>query len=97
VIRSLQLAKEEIKKSKPKTVELIIKLLNMDREAANETYDQFLTTLSPNGIPTRAGMDILVKSVQSQGRHVDRKFAFTDLADDRLATEVAKEMGYKVP
>jgi len=23
--------------------------------------------------------------------------AFTDIADDRLATEVAKEMGYKIP
>ncbi|HWH76842.1 MAG TPA: hypothetical protein VNT76_05700 [Candidatus Binatus sp.] len=97
VIRSLQMAKEEIRKAKPKTVELIIKLLRMDREAANETYDQFLTTLSPSGIPTRTGMEILVKSVQSQGRHVDRKVAFTDIADDRLATEVAKEMGYKIP
>lgn len=96
VIRSLQLAKEEIKKSKPKTVELIIKLLKMDREAANDTYDQFLTTLSPTGIPTRVGMDILVKSVQAQGRHVDRKVAFNEIADDRLATEVAKELGYKL-
>jgi ABC-type nitrate/sulfonate/bicarbonate transport system substrate-binding protein len=97
VIRSLQTAKEEIRKSKPKTVELIIKLLKMDREAANETYDQFLTTLSPSGIPTRIGMDILVKSVQSQGRHLDRKVNFNEIADDRLATEVAKEMGYKIP
>jgi ABC-type nitrate/sulfonate/bicarbonate transport system substrate-binding protein len=97
VIRSLQMAKEEIRKSKPRTVELIIKLLKMDREAANDTYDQFLTTLSPSGIPTRVGMDILVKSVQSQGRHVDRKVNFSEIADDRLATEVAKEMGYKIP
>jgi NitT/TauT family transport system substrate-binding protein len=97
VIRSLQLAKEEIRKSKPKTVELIIKLLKMDREAANVTYDQFLTTLSPSGVPTRVGMDVLVKSVQAQGRHVDRKVAFNDIADDRLASEVAKELGYKIP
>jgi ABC-type nitrate/sulfonate/bicarbonate transport system substrate-binding protein len=97
VIRSLQQAKEEIRKSKPKTLDLIVKLLKMDREAASETYDQFLTTLSPTGIPTRIGMDILVKSVQSQGRHVDRKVAFNDIADDRLATEVAKELGYKIP
>jgi hypothetical protein len=97
VIRSLQMAKEEIRKSKPRSLDLIVKLLRMDREAANDTYDQFLTTLSPTGIPTRIGMDILVKSVQSQGRHVDKKVAFTDIADDRLATEVAKEMGYKIP
>jgi ABC-type nitrate/sulfonate/bicarbonate transport system substrate-binding protein len=97
VIRSLQQAKDEIKKSKPRTLDLIVKLLRMDREAANETYDQFLTTLSPTGIPTRVGMDILVKSVQAQGRHVGRKVAFEEIADDRLATEVAKELGYKIP
>jgi len=97
VIRSLQQAKDEIKKSKPRTLDLIVKLLRMDREAANETYDQFLTTLSPTGIPTRVGMDILVKSVQAQGRHVERKVAFNEIADDRLATEVAKELGYKIP
>ena len=67
------------------------------QQRANDTYDHFLTTLSPSGIPTRVGMDILVKSVQSQGRHVDKKVAFTDIADDRLATEVAREMGYKIP
>ena len=97
VIRSLQMAKEEIRKSKTRSLDLVVKLLKMDREAASETYDQFLTTLSPTGVPTRIGMDILVKSVQSQGRHVDRKVGFYEIADDRLAIEVAKEMGYKIP
>lgn len=97
VIRSLQTAKDEIRKSKPKTVDLIVRLLKMDKEAAGETYDQFLTTLSPTGIPSRIGMETLVKSVQSQGRFVDRKVSFNEIADDRLATEVAKEMGYKIP
>jgi len=97
VIHSLQSAKDEIRKSKAKTVDLIVRLLKMDREAAAETYDTFLTTLSPTGIPNRAGIDNLVRSLQSQGRFTDRKISFTDLADDRLATEVAKEMGYKIP
>ena len=97
VIHSLQSAKDEIRKSKAKTVDLIVRLLKMDREAAAETYDTFLTTLSPTGIPNRAGMDNLVRSLQSQGRFTDRKISFTDLADDRFATEVAKEMGYKIP
>ena len=46
VIRSLQLAKDEIRRSKPKTLELIVRLLKMDKEAASKFYDQFLTTLS---------------------------------------------------
>jgi len=97
VIRSLQMAKEEIRKSKPKSLDLIVKLLRMDREAANDTYDELVKSISATGVPNRAGMDILVKSVQSQGRHLDKKPAFTDIADDRLALEVAKEMGYKIP
>jgi ABC-type nitrate/sulfonate/bicarbonate transport system substrate-binding protein len=97
VIHSLQLAKDEVRKSKVKTVDLIVRLLKIDKEAAAETYDLFLTTLSPTGIPNRAGIDNLVRSIQSQGRFVDRKVAFTEIADDRLATEVAKELGYKIP
>jgi ABC-type nitrate/sulfonate/bicarbonate transport system substrate-binding protein len=95
VIRSLQAAKDEIRKSKTKTVDLIMRILKMDKEAATETYEQFLTTLSPSGIPTRSGMETLVKAIQSQGRFTDRKVTFTEIADDRLATEVAREMGYK--
>jgi ABC-type nitrate/sulfonate/bicarbonate transport system substrate-binding protein len=97
VIRSLQSAKDEIRKSKAKTVDLIVRILKMDKEAASETYDAFQTTLSPTGIPNRAGIENLVRSLQAQGRFTDRKIAFTEIADDRLATEVAKELGYKVP
>ena len=97
VIQALQSAKDDIRKSKPKTVELIIRLLKMDKEAASETYDVFQTTLSPSGVPNRSGIDNLVRSLQAQGRFADRKIAFTDVADDRLATEVAKELGYKIP
>jgi ABC-type nitrate/sulfonate/bicarbonate transport system substrate-binding protein len=97
VIHSLQLAKDEIRKSKAKTVELIVRLLKMDKDTASETYDTFLTTLSPTGVPSRAGMNNLIRSLQTQGRFTDRNIAFTDVADDRLAMEVAKELGYKRP
>jgi ABC-type nitrate/sulfonate/bicarbonate transport system substrate-binding protein len=97
VIHALQVAKDEVRKSKPKTVELIIRILKMDKEAAAETYDAFQTTLSPTGIPNRAGIENLVRSLQAQGRFTDRKISFTEIADDRLATEVAKELGYKIP
>jgi hypothetical protein len=70
--------------------------LKMDKEAASETYEAFQTTLSPTGVPNRAGIDNLVRSLQAQGRFTDRKVSFTDVADDRLATEVAKELGYKL-
>src|SRR4249919_3256428 len=96
-IRALQVAKDEVRKSKPKTVELIMRLLKMDKEGAADTYDAFQTTLNPTGVPNRPGIDNLVRSLQAQGRFTDRKVIFNEVADDRLATEVAKELGYKIP
>jgi ABC-type nitrate/sulfonate/bicarbonate transport system substrate-binding protein len=65
VIHALQVAKDEVRKSKPKTVELIIRILKMDKDTASETYDAFQTTLNPTGVPNRAGMDNLVRSLQA--------------------------------
>jgi ABC-type nitrate/sulfonate/bicarbonate transport system substrate-binding protein len=96
VIRALQVAKDEVRKSKAKTVELIMRLLKMDKDGAADTYDAFQTTLNPTGVPNRAGIDNLVRSLQTQGRFTDRKVNFAEVADDRLATEVAKELGYKL-
>jgi len=59
MIRALQSAKEAIRKSKEKTVELMMRILKMDSETAAGTYEVFLKTLSPDGVPTRAGMDNL--------------------------------------
>ena len=97
VIHALQVAKDEVRKSKPKTVELIIRILKMDKDTASETYDVFQTALNPTGIPNRAGIDNLVRSLKAQGRFTDRQVAFNDVAEERLATEVAKELGYKLP
>ena len=55
-----------------------------------------MKTLSIDGVPSRGGIENLVKSIQAQGRFVDKKPTFGDVADDRLAKEVAKELGYKV-
>ena len=96
VIRAMQLAKEAIRKSRDKSVDLMMRILKMDRESAGATYEVFLKTLSVDGVPSRAGIENLVKSIQAQGRFVDKKPAFSDVADDRLAREVAKELGYKV-
>ena len=73
VIRAMQSAKDAMRKSKDKSVELMMRILKMDPESAAATYEVFLKTLSVDGIPTRAGMDNLVKSIQAQGRFVDKK------------------------
>jgi ABC-type nitrate/sulfonate/bicarbonate transport system substrate-binding protein len=95
VIRSLQLAKEMIRRSKEKAQDLIMNNLKVDRETAAETYDLFLTTLSENGMPSHTGMENIIRAIKSQGRFTDRKITFEDIADDTLARGVAKELGYK--
>jgi hypothetical protein len=37
-----------------------------------------------------------IEPLQAQGRFVDKKPVFAELADDRLASEVAKELGNKI-
>ncbi len=95
VIRAMQMAKDAIRKSKERGIDLMMRILKMDRESAGLTYDVFLKTLSLDGVPGRVGIENLVKSIQAQGRFVDKKPTFNDIADDRLAREVAKELGYK--
>jgi ABC-type nitrate/sulfonate/bicarbonate transport system substrate-binding protein len=95
VIRSLQTAKDAIRKSRDKTVELMVRTLKMDRDIASSTYDVYLRSLSIDGVPAPEGMNNLVRSVKAQGRFADRTISFEDVADDSLAKEVAKELGYK--
>jgi ABC-type nitrate/sulfonate/bicarbonate transport system substrate-binding protein len=94
-IRSLQTAKDAIRKSKDRTLELMVQTLKMDRDIASSTYDVYLKSLSIDGVPAPEGMNNLVRSVKSQGRFADRTISFEDVADDSLAKEVAKELGYK--
>ncbi|MSP37193.1 MAG: ABC transporter substrate-binding protein [Deltaproteobacteria bacterium] len=97
VLRSLQLAKQEVLRSKEKATALMLKYLQVDKEAAEDTYDALKKTVSGSGVPTHEGMDLIMKSLQAAGQFTDRKVAFDEIADDRIAREVAKELGYKVP
>ena len=53
--------------------------------------------VSGNGVPTHEGIDQIIKSLQAAGQFTDRKVTFDEVADDRIAKEVARELGYKVP
>lgn len=97
VVRSLQLAKQEVLRSKEKATAVILKFLQVDKEAAEDTYEALKKTVSGSGVPTREGMDLIMKSLNAAGQFNDRKVAFEEIADDRIAREVAKELGYKTP
>ena len=95
VMRAMQVAKQEMLKSKEKTVGLISSFLKVDRDAAENTYAVYGKTVSGSGVPSHDGIDQIMKSLQMAGQFTDRKVAFEEVADDRLAKEVAKELGYK--
>ena len=96
VIRSLQQAKEMMVKAKERSIDLIGGFLQVDRESAADTYAQYIKTVSGSGVPSRQGMEKIVRALQLLGQLTDRKVAFEEVADDRVAKEVARELGYKV-
>lgn len=95
VIRSLQQAKELMIQSRERSVELISEFLKVDRETAEDTYVLYRKTVSGNGVPTREGINKIVRSLQLLGQLGDRKVTFEEVADDRIAKEVARELGYR--
>ena len=48
-----------------------------------------------SGVPTRLGMENIVRGIQSQGRFADRKVGFEEIAEPRFALQVARELGHK--
>jgi ABC-type nitrate/sulfonate/bicarbonate transport system substrate-binding protein len=96
LIRALQLAKKEMLKSKEKTLDLIVRVLNMDRATAAETYTLVQSNFNDSGVPTHAGMNNIIRMVQSQIKGSQKTVAFADVAEPRFAIEVARELGYKV-
>lgn len=95
VIKALQEAKESLLGSRERAAAFIVKMMKMDQEAAQRTQELMAYAWAGSGVPTAAGMENIVRGIQSQGRFADRKFAFEDLADPRLAQQVARELGHK--
>jgi ABC-type nitrate/sulfonate/bicarbonate transport system substrate-binding protein len=96
VMRAMQVAKREMLKSKERTVALISNFLKVNRDAAENTYAVYGKTVSGSGVPSRDGIDQIMKSLQLAGQFTDRKVTFEEVADHRIAKEVAKELGYKI-
>jgi NitT/TauT family transport system substrate-binding protein len=96
VIRSMQVARRMILQSKEKSVDFIMRTIKVDRETAEDSFEDYRRTSSGSGVPSREGMEQIVKSLQMLGQFTGRKVAFEEIADPRIAREVAKELGYKV-
>jgi ABC-type nitrate/sulfonate/bicarbonate transport system substrate-binding protein len=95
VIRSMQIARRMLLQSKEKSVDFIMRAIKVDRETAEDSYADYRKTSSGSGVPTREGIEQIVQSLQALGQFAGRKVAFEEVADARIAREVAKELGYK--
>jgi ABC-type nitrate/sulfonate/bicarbonate transport system substrate-binding protein len=95
IIKSLQEAKDLLLSSKERAVDFTMKVMKMDRESALRSYDLMAVAWVGTGVPTRAGMENIIRGVQSQGRFSDKKVAFEDVADARFAIQAARELGHK--
>jgi len=96
VVRSMQVARRMLLQSKEKSADFIMRALKVDRETAEDSYQDYRKTSGGSGVPTREGMERIVKSLQMLGQFTGRKIAFEEITDGRIAREVAKELGYKV-
>ena len=95
VIKALQQAKESLIGSRERSVGFIVKTMNMEPEIAVKTFDLMSFAWAGSGVPTRSGMENIVKGIQSQGRFADRKVAFEEIAEPHFALQVARELGHK--
>ena len=96
VIRSLQTAKRTLLESKEKSIDLIMRTIRVDREVAEAMFDDNRRGAAGNGVPSREGIEQIVKSLQMLGQFTGKRIAFEEIAEARIAREVAKELGYKV-
>ena len=96
LIRSMQVAKKSMLQSKEKSLDVMMRFLKVNRETAQDTFADYQKTVSGNGVPSREGIEQIVKSLQLLGQFGGRKIAFEEVADARVAREMAKELGYKI-
>jgi hypothetical protein len=95
VVRSLQTAKKMLLQSKEKAIDMIIRTIHVDREVAGDMFADNARSSAGNGVPSREGMEQIVRSLQMLGQFSGKKIPFEEIADTRIAREVAKELGYK--
>lgn len=96
LVRAMQVAKRSMLQSKEKSIDVMMRFLKVNRETAQDTFADYQKTVSGNGVPSREGIEQIVKSLQLLGQFGGRKITFEEVADARIAREVAKELGYKV-
>ena len=70
-------------KSRERSLDLITRVLKMDRETTADTYKLVESNFNDTGIPSPEGMANIVKSIKAEGRFTDRIVSFEEVAEPR--------------
>ncbi|HEY7067634.1 MAG TPA: ABC transporter substrate-binding protein [Chloroflexota bacterium] len=92
VIRALDEAQQWILQNRDEAVQMIMDSLQTDRATAEGTYDETMPTYQAKGLVGREGIENTLQIVRESGR-VGADVRYEDVADGRLAEEVARELG----
>jgi NitT/TauT family transport system substrate-binding protein len=92
VVRALDQAQQWLLQNPEETVTIIQTLLNTDRAIAQGSYDELVPTYQGKGLVTREGIENILQAVRDAGR-IGPEVRYEDVADGRLAEEVARELG----
>jgi NitT/TauT family transport system substrate-binding protein len=92
VIRSLTEAQQWILQNRDESVQMVMDALKVDRPTAEGTYDETMPTYQGKGLVSREGIENTLQIVRESGR-VEPEVRYEDVADGRLAEEVARELG----
>jgi NitT/TauT family transport system substrate-binding protein len=92
VIRSLTEAQQWTLQNRDETVQMIMDVLATDKTTAEGTYDETVPTYQSKGLVGREGIENVLQIVREGGR-VGPEVRYEDVADGRLAEEVARELG----
>jgi NitT/TauT family transport system substrate-binding protein len=92
VIRALDQAQQWILNNREEAIQMIMEGLQVDRPTAEGTYDETMPTYQTKGLINREGIENILAAVREGGR-VGPEVRFEDVADGRLAEEVARELG----
>ena len=92
VIRALTQAQQWILQNRDEAVLMIMDTLKADRATAEGTYDETIPTYQSKGLVGREGIENTLQILRDAGRF-GPEIRYEDVADNRLAEAVARELG----
>lgn len=92
VVRALNESQQWLLQNPEEAITMIQDTMNADRAIARGAYEELLPTYQGKGLVTREGIDNILDAVREGGR-IGPDVKYENVADGRLAEEVARELG----